>query len=120
MICILLTAACSFALVLPWARWCSRRNYFRTMFEEAVLEQTESILEKEMKKAAADVVTSSLAAMAQVTSSTPDAVEKERAAAQDKILLNVNTNWEDIAFLTDYLIESIPDHMSFKTSIDKT
>lgn len=119
LICILLTAVCSFVLVLPWARWCMRRNHFRILFEEAILEQTEKTLENEIQKAAADVVASSLAATTAVAWSKPVPGELEKPAAQEKILLSMNTNWEEIIFLADYLLESIPENVKFKESVLK-
>lgn len=82
---------CSFVLVLPWGRWCLRSNHFRTLFEEAILEQTEKILENEIQKAAADVVASSL--------SKPAPEDLEKTMAKEKILLNMNTDWEEINFM---------------------
>lgn len=85
------------------------------MFEEAILEQTENILENEIKKkkkAAADVVTNALATMSAHDSS-------EKTLAKEKILLNMNSNWEEITFLADFLIESIPERESFKEGIIK-
>lgn len=84
------------------------------MFEEAILVQTESILESEIKKAAADVVTNSLAAMSLVPLSKSDPEGSEKSVAQEKILVNINTNWEEITFLVDFLIESIPDNVGPK------
>lgn len=89
------------------------------MFEEAILEQTENILENEIKKAAADVVTNSLATMSTITLSTTAPDNSEKAAAQEKILLNMNSNWEEITFLVDFLIESIPEREPFKEDIVK-
>ncbi|XP_029697498.1 uncharacterized protein isoform X1 [Takifugu rubripes] len=119
LICILLTAVCSFVLVLPWARWCLRRNHFRTLFEEAILEQTEKTLENEIQKAAANVVATSLATTTAVTSSKAAPEGLEKPTAREEILLNMNTNWEEIIFLADYLLESIPDNVRFKESIVK-
>ncbi|XP_076588629.1 uncharacterized protein LOC143321843 [Chaetodon auriga] len=112
LICILLTAACSFILVLPWNRWCTRRNHFRAAFEEAILEQTEIILWNEMEKADADNVTKSLVCLSTTaTSTTPsntkDPEKVEKTEDKEKILLNINVNWEDIACLADALIERI-------------
>lgn len=92
-------------------------NHFRTVFEEAILEQTETILENEIKKAAADVVTNSLEAMSTITllKTTTDSSEKD--TAQEKILLNMNSNWEEITFLADFLIESIPEREKSKEGI---
>lgn len=89
------------------------------MFEEAILEQTEKTLENEIQKAAADVVATSLGAMAAVTLSKAAPEGLEKPAAQEEILLNMNTNWEEIIFLADYLLESIPDNVRFKESIAK-
>lgn len=119
LICILLTAVCSFILMLPWARWCLRRNHFRTLFEEAILEQTEKTLENEILKAAADVVATSLSTTTAVNLSKAAPEGLENATAQKEILLNMNTNWEEIIFLADYLLESIPDNVGFKDSIVK-
>lgn len=89
------------------------------MFEEAILEQTEKTLENEIQKAAADVVATSLGTTTAVTLSkaAPEALEKP--TAQERILLNMNTNWEEIIFLADYLLESIPDNVRFEESIVK-
>lgn len=84
------------------------------MFEEAVLEQTENILETEIKKAAADVVTNSLATMSSITLSETAPNSSEKSTAQEKILLNINSNWEEVIFLADFLIESIPERERFK------
>lgn len=119
LICILLTAVCSFILMLPWARWCLRRNHFRTLFEEAILEQTEKTLENEILKAAADAVATSLSTTTAVNLSKAAPEGLENATAQKEILLNMNTNWEEIIFLADYLLESIPDNVGFKDSIVK-
>lgn len=83
------------------------------MFEEALLEQTENILESEIKKAAADVVTNSLAKMSYITLSKTAPNGSEKSTAQEETLLNINSNWEEIVFLADFLIESIPERERF-------
>lgn len=84
------------------------------MFEEAVLEQTENILESEIKKAAVDVVTNSLAKLSSITLSKTALNCSEKSTAQEETLLNINSNWEEIIFLADFLIESIPERERFK------
>ncbi|XP_041795577.1 calcium homeostasis modulator protein 4-like [Chelmon rostratus] len=118
LICILLTAACSLVLVLPWNRWCTRRSHFRAAFEEAILEQTEVILRDEMGKAAAHYVAESLVSLSTTATTTTPSITKEdpekveKTEDKEKILLNINVNWEEIACLADALIEHIPNKVA--------
>ncbi|KAM8750307.1 uncharacterized protein AB9X84_012230 [Acanthopagrus schlegelii] len=109
--CILLTIACSFVFALPWNRWCTRRNHFRAVFEETILEQTEIVLLAEMRKAAADTVTQSLAKV-----STTESTDNKKTEEKDNMLLSMNVNWDQIACLTDALIESIPNSLAENTA----
>ncbi|XP_078142023.1 uncharacterized protein LOC144539833 [Centroberyx gerrardi] len=113
--CILLTGACSFLVVLPWSKWCSKRSQISSALEEAILEQTEVIVRREMEKAAADYVTKSLSRLTAGRPALPDRTETEpedgnKTGNGEKTLLNVNDiDWEKIGGLANVLIESLPN-----------
>lgn len=87
------------------------------MYEEAILEHIEIILLNEMGKAAADSVTKSLQSLSSATTSTAlsdikDAPEKvEKTEDKEKILLDINVNWKNIARIASCVIESIPNSL---------
>ena len=81
------------------------------MFEETILEQTEIVLLAEMRKAAADAVTQSLAKV-----STTESTDNKKTEEKDNMLLSMNVNWDQIACLTDALIESIPNSLAENTA----
>lgn len=124
----MLTAVSSLVLVFPWSTWFTRRNYFRVAFEEAILEQTELIVWKEMDKAAAESVTKSLDSLSTTTTttttpSTPSTTksapeEVQKTPDMEEIHLNLNVNWEEISCLADVLIESIPNTFANNKNIN--
>lgn len=93
-----------------------RRNHFRSVFEETILEQTEIILSKEIERAAADYVTKALASLSTTTMTVkPSNIKDEKAEKTEdaeKNILNINVNWEQIACVADSLIEGIPNNLS--------
>lgn len=111
----MLTAACSLLLMLPWGKWFMKRNYFRAMFKEAILEQTENILLTEMGKAAADAVKKSLLLLSSATNPTEPSDVKQSTEREEKpeekkeTLLNINVDWDQVASLAHELLDSIPN-----------
>ncbi len=93
-----------------------RRNHFRTVFEENILEQTEIILSKEIERVAADYVTKALASLSTTTITAKPSNTKDEKAEKtedaEKNLLNINVNWEQIACLADSLIEGVPNNIA--------
>lgn len=89
------------------------------MFEETVLEQTESILMSEMGRAAADAVTKSLLSLSSSSSSNlkapscaKDASESAKvkiANKEENALLNVTANWRNVSFIAGSIIESVSE-----------
>ncbi|XP_075898705.1 uncharacterized protein LOC142899137 [Nelusetta ayraudi] len=127
LVCIMLTAACSLVLMLPWGKWFMKRNYFRAIFEEAILEQTENILLIEMGKAAADAVRKSLLSLSSASNTTaPSDIKQSRGKEEkprekEEILLNINVDWDQVASLANELLDSIPSGLNNQnnTHVDK-
>lgn len=118
----MLTAACSLVLMLPWGKWFLKRNYFRAMFEEAILEQTEDILLSEMGKAAADAVKKSLLLLSpSPNTTTPSVVQQsqekeEKPEERGEVLLNINVDWNQVASLANELLVGIPSGLNNKNN----
>lgn len=67
-----------------------------------------------MDNAAADYVKRALANLSSTTPSRPNtaAETNENIEDNEKKLLDININWEDIACLSDRLINNIPNNIS--------
>lgn len=115
LMCILLTTTCLFLLVLPWSRWCLRRNYFQVLLEDAILEQTEYLLTSESGKAAADAVTESLLTYSPPKTKPPSGLtnipaKAKRTKVKKETFVSLKLKWQRVAHIAGSIIETLPNN----------